>query len=496
MLTADDFRAHWSYSLAEDFVPSHGRPLVTSTHFFGQTEDQSHIPLRRLPTGWQLAKSVNADESLLAVAVDNEIDVYHLHTRSFWGTLRGHIGCIETLIFHPLQPLELVSGAGDVHLGKTRILAQAGKPEIIFWNLSDSPSVDGDATARDNITKAAKQGVDHGLDILAHNNMRLTASPADLHDIQAALESAFTELWALRSVPPERRHVGRLLGSFQSPSFSPDGKYIIILPGERPKSNSDDKWDMHVLNYATRSVELELSGHRDAIMWAGFSPDQKRIGSCAWDGAFRIWNAADGSVQHIFKSDTQTWAAAFSPDSTKFLGSDGHGTVQIWELSTGEVIWKYECKRWARYLDWSPDGSYVAIGIETRGKLAIFDVQDLGQKDDTESLAIEAVPAQTRSLSTAHLPEKMQMHSGAFLTIQSVRFLALHPQRLVYTTTVDQGIEIYDIEAGKKWRLAPSPASAVKDSKFPSAWEYLNRSDSLLAITETGIYVCNISESE
>jgi hypothetical protein len=62
----------------------------------------------------------------------------------------------------------------------------------------------------------------------------------------------------------------------------------------------------------------------------------------------------------------------------------------------------------------------------------------------------------------------------------------------VYTTTVDQGIEIYDIEEGKKWRFAPAPAVAVKDSKFPSAWEYLTRSDSLLAITETGIYLCSI----
>lgn len=112
MFSSDQMRASWRYALDHDFVPSNydGQPLVTSTQF-EYTADHLHMPLKRRLTGWSLSLSVNADETLLATAVDSEIDVYILSKGRFWGTLRGHTGGIDSVQISPVGPFELVSAA-------------------------------------------------------------------------------------------------------------------------------------------------------------------------------------------------------------------------------------------------------------------------------------------------------------------------------------------------------------------------------------------------
>ena len=100
---------------------------------------------------------------------------------------------------------------------------------------------------------------------------------------------------------------GRLSASFGSRVFNVKGTRLIFLPDKRPLSNTMDKWDICVWGIERKEITLTLKAHTDAIMWVGFSPNDKLIASVSWDKTFRI-------------STTQTAAFCILLDPTMRIG--------------------------------------------------------------------------------------------------------------------------------------------------------------------------------
>lgn len=144
--------------------------------------------------------------------------------------------------------------------------------------------------------------------------------------------------------------------------------------GTRPP---DELPQLVVVDIADRAEICRLKGHTDAIMWAGWSLDDKTIATASWDEHYKLWDASTGECKHtIGPTDGQNWSGAFSPDGKHVMLSGGRPTkVAIYHIQTGAEVKTLETdsvkKTWVRYFSWNPNGKQIAI-IEHRSHNVIL----------------------------------------------------------------------------------------------------------------------------
>lgn len=180
-------------------------------------------------------------------------------------------------------------------------------------------------------------------------------------------------------------------------------------------------------------------------MWVGFSPDDKLVGSASWDGTFRIWDHGSGNPVHVFRSGGgQNWTGSFSPDSRFLAGTSGQGHLWVWgvvhgmEVVGGPVV----TPGWCWTLDWSPDGKGLVVGGKGLGRVVVFDLK-------RQSVV------QERVLSVEESPELLRQMGGSFLEVTKVQYLDRGRKMAFKACGSDDGLEVYNFVANRKWRFAP-----------------------------------------
>jgi hypothetical protein len=138
-----------------------------------------------------------------------------------------------------------------------------------------------------------------------------------------------------------------------SASFSPDGNHIITSSGD----GTVRIWD------AKNEADFdELSGHKAYVLDARYSHDGKRIVSASFDRTAVIWDATTGKqLVRLVGHKDKVYRASFSPDGTKVLTASDDRTAIIWDAKTGKELVQLKGHK-ARVMgeDFSPDGSKVA----------------------------------------------------------------------------------------------------------------------------------------
>jgi WD40 repeat protein len=441
-LSSREVQKLWRYAVATDFRAINPS-IETSEQTLGYGTEDRFVPFDQPVSKSRFNYSINLSGQCLAVTDKSNINIYNIETGERM-MLKGHTSIVAEIEFSPTDSNLLVSYADrdkDGHYNDAN--------EIIIWDVEEQRGAaqSRTPTAAD---EAAKVGIEAALERLRG---ALKASSEDLDEMQESLKAMIERIDIRSRVSPSSRLNGRISTHFQSPIFSNGGEYLIYQPNSRPESNGDDTWDICLYNLATRQ-STTLSGHRDSIMWTGFSPDDTLIASAGWDGFFRVH---DVNGKEVWKWDTekQNWAAVFSPDSKYLAGTDGAGIVRIWNLKTGEETAKFDNgPRWCRAIDWSPDGNYIVVGSEDHGRLRLFAFSD-GK--------IEMVQERILSTKNSNLegldPQVRGMVCG-FIGVVTARFLpspegAETSTRLVHSASLDEGIEVFDFDRGKKRRFVP-----------------------------------------
>lgn len=236
---------------------------------------------------------------------------------------------------------------------------------------------------------------------------------------------------------------GRLLSSSISSIFSPSGSYMIYLPANSPPSNGDHAWDVRIYSVEHRRDLLTLVAHRDVVMWAGYDPTEKIIGTVSWDKTSRLWDAQSGELMHTFQSNGQNWIGAFSPDSKMFVSTCGDGSIHIYTIDDGsEVCTIDHTQEWCRSLSWSPSSRLLAVGGAGFGMLFLIDV-----------VAKEVKQERKLSASRSRTPEAFRRRLGSFMETGRVNFVD-NGRKIVFWTSADASAEVLDLESGLKWRFA------------------------------------------
>ena len=121
--------------------------------------------------------------------------------------------------------------------------------------------------------------------------------------------------------------IGR--ASVMSVAFSPDGK--ILATGDWTARHGCGMWLP-----ASRSA-LPCS-HAGVIWSVAFSPDGKTLATGNANGTVQLWDVATGQQIAALRTTGAVYSVAFSPDGTMLATGSYDGTAQLWDVATGRQI--------------------------------------------------------------------------------------------------------------------------------------------------------------
>ena len=468
--SSEDLRKSWNYAVESDFHPISDPSLPLSTTVVGLNSSSRSILLTGPPEQKYNGSCVNYDGRRIARSSGAKIYVFNVSTGTHT-VLAGHLGDVESMCFVPHRTDRLVTSVSMDYDHSDQ--ADPTKPEIIVWNLSDfeTTTPNEDPVNPDSLAGEALEAIRQTLK--RHDAFELDNQ--ECSTITSTLSTMLERFKTYRLVPPSSRLIGRIEDSFQSPIFNNAGTVLIYLPGPRPRSNGDHTWDI-VLHPLDGREDIILKGHRDAIMWIGFSPNDTIVASVCWDGTIRVWDAVSGAEKWKYTTNKQNWAGVFSPDGKRFLATDGSGSVRVWDTDSGVEVGKYEKERsgWRRAVDWSPDGRWVAVGGEESGTILLFDMAQ-------ETIDGRLIPAQKHQLCVhkADLEEDLKGMLASMLSVHTVKFLpASAGLVLVHMTYGSPGMEVVNLDTGGHLRIVPED-----DSDAGFSWAYIEMSKELMIIS-------------
>src|SRR5262249_20797526 len=114
-------------------------------------------------------------------------------------------------------------------------------------------------------------------------------------------------------------------------AFSPDGKLVLVgfintfpMARRAPSGRVIKMWDVK-----TRKELKTFSGHEGGVSWVSFFPDGRRIISSGDDGYFRIWDVATG--EELWKAEGGGSPCALTIDGQQLLSLRG-GLITHWRV--------------------------------------------------------------------------------------------------------------------------------------------------------------------
>jgi WD40 repeat protein len=143
-----------------------------------------------------------------------------------------------------------------------------------------------------------------------------------------------------------------------------------------------------------------FSGHRDAILGAGFSSDGTRIVSASRDRTARIWDVASGHEIRQLKEghDFLVAACRFFPDGKRILTAAIDNTVRVWDVVSG-----------AQQLTLHATGFSAAVAVSDDGRRILTGAS---RERTADANAEEGWSAKLWDAQTGQLVRRFDGHAG------------------------------------------------------------------------------------
>ena len=278
-------------------------------------------------------------------------------------------------------------------------------------------------------------------------------------------------LWDVRTGEALRTLEGHR-GTVHSVVFSPDGRTL----ASGAYGQTIRLWDAH-----TWVHKRTLEGHSGNVHSVAFSPDGDTLASASW-GAIRLWDVATGELERSLEGHTGwVWSVAFSTDGDT-LASSGNwfdDTLRFWDIRTGALKKTVEGYGLIFSVDFSPDGSALAIGdnaIQLRdartGELIRKfepDAQEYGSHRSVSFVTFSPNGAliasgngdETISLWDTHTGELSHTLEGHTRSVSSVAFSPVGGMIASGGYWEDNTVRLWDTRSGEPLRILKGHTSAV-----------------------------------
>lgn len=194
-------------------------------------------------------------------------------------------------------------------------------------------------------------------DTLATTTALPTASPTPGIDATVPIPSpdAITaqNVDRLRPVAQPLGHAGYVYGV----AISADNKLV---------ATASLDYTIRVFDSTTAGLIYTLKHHRDSAFCVAFSLDGKRLVSGGRDGTVQLWDMATGERISGTRTAGFVFRLAVSPHGAHFASISHYSARgQVWDMASGSPVFPLEDHHTRlRSVAYSPDGRYLATGDE------------------------------------------------------------------------------------------------------------------------------------
>eukprot|EP00731_Ephydatia_muelleri_P030804 Em0022g318a len=148
-----------------------------------------------------------------------------------------------------------------------------------------------------------------------------------------------------------RQHTGAVFSVAMNPAGA-----LVCSGGE------DDR--AYVWKPEDGTILFECKGHKDSVTCTGFSYDGKYVSTADMAGTIQVWDASTGELKWSFECGDLEWTQ-WHPQAHVLLAGTADGTGWMWKVPSGD------CKTFERHC-----GRNTCVAILSQGKCAAFGYED------------------------------------------------------------------------------------------------------------------------
>jgi WD40 repeat protein/transcriptional regulator with XRE-family HTH domain len=126
-----------------------------------------------------------------------------------------------------------------------------------------------------------------------------------------------------------------------------------------------------------QTLHLTWQAHTDIVMSLAFSPDERRLSSGSFDGSVKLWGVESGALLWSGRHPKSTLCLALAPDGHQLASGGADATVRCWDAQLGTLLEELPHPGAVFALAWSPDGHLLASG-DTVGTIRLWERQPSG----------------------------------------------------------------------------------------------------------------------
>lgn len=362
--------------------------------------------------------SINADNTYLATANSNEIEIYSWPEMRLIKRLAGHSSIITKIVFSS-DGLWLASASKD--------------NSVKLWSLED---------------------MSLSASFIGHTeNINSVAFTPDSQYLASASSDRTIRIWSLNH--------NSLMTTYQihksavnDIAFSNDGLWLASVSSDRTLKVLPCSWPLI-------KPDIELNGHTNSVNYVTFSPDGKWIASASNDKTINIWSWPKGELYQSLALQNKVLQAVFSPNG-KWLAATDRYTIKIWSWPTGVLVCDFEPGGGEIYcLTFSPDSKWVASGSWDR-KVRVSSCPDGKPHTTLSGLQNHSKPINTVAFS---LDGRYILSASSDQTIK----VWFWPEaRYVTTLAKTSGAaNCFNFSSDGHWLSTSAPYDFVKTTEWP-----------------------------